>query len=168
MAKNKLERFYELKELATLNFASFDDCEWELRKLDEDLYYKAHLTKFTSESAWNCFEKDLILKNIELSDKIEIGIDFNVVSNPKTHKVSLTGSKYITDGEIITSFTIKDGKIVNISHRKGIVENDLEYAIVNIFRFINPLDLVKLVSKMRDNEIKTINGVKIIRLLNFF
>lgn len=108
------------------------------------------------------------MKCLKLSNKTEIGVDFNVVSNPHTHEVLQSNSKYITDGEVITSFTIKDGNIVKIGHRRGVVEDDLDYAVENIFNFISPSDLVDMVCSMQDRDFKYVNGLKIIRLLNFY
>ena len=108
------------------------------------------------------------MNGLNLTNKLTIGIDFNVVSNPNTHEVLKNESKYISDGEVITSFTIKNGEIVKIGHRNGVVDNDLEYATENIFKYINPLDLIKIVKSMVDEEYQYINGVKIIRLLNYY
>ena len=109
------------------------------------------------------------MQGIKLTNKTEIGIDFNVVSNPNTHEVPLRESKYIQDGEVITSFTIKDGNIIKIGHRKNIgVNDDLEYAVENIFKYISATDLIEMVTNMQDLENKYINGLKIIRLLNFY
>ena len=107
------------------------------------------------------------MQGIKLT-KNGIGIDFNVVSNPNTHEVPLSESKYIQDGEVITSFTIKDGNIIKIGHRKGVVDDDLEYAVENIFKYISATDLIEMVTNMQDLENKYINGLKIIRLLNFY
>lgn len=106
------------------------------------------------------------MQGLKLSNKIEIGVDFNIVSNPVTHEVLPSGSKYIRDGEVITSFTIKDGNIVSIGGRGK--ENALEYAVENIFNFISPSELVDIVTNMQDEEKKFLNGLKIIRLLNFY
>lgn len=112
------------------------------------------------------------MQGLNLSNKIEIGVDFNVVSNPTTHNVPPSDSKYIQDGEVITSFTIKKDKIVKISHRDGwgkdTINDDLDYAVENIFKFIKPSDLVELVLGMEDLEYKYLHGLKVIRLLNFY
>lgn len=106
------------------------------------------------------------MQGLKLSNKIEIGVDFNIVSNPVTHEVLPSGSKYIRDGEVITSFTIKDGNIVSVGGRGK--EDALEYAVENIFKFISPSELVDIVTNMQDEEKRFLNGLKIIRLLNFY
>lgn len=106
------------------------------------------------------------MNGLKLSNKIEIGVDFNVVSNPTTHEVLPSESKYIRDGEVITSFTIKDGNIVSVGGRGN--ENALKYAVENIFNFISPSELVDIVTNMQDEEKRFLNGLKIIRLLNFY
>ena len=108
------------------------------------------------------------MKCLKLTEKRPVGIDFNIVSNPNTHEVLETDSKYIQYGEVITSFTIKDNNIVSIGHRKGVVDDDLKYCMENIFNVISPVELVEMVNGMVDEEYKYVNGLKIIRLLNFY
>lgn len=108
------------------------------------------------------------MNGLKLTDKTVVGVDFNVVSNPTTHEVVENNSKYISSGEVITSFTIKDNNIVSIGHRKGTVEDSLKYCMDNIFNVISPTDLIGMVEGMVDNEFKYIKGLKIIRLLNFY
>lgn len=113
------------------------------------------------------------MNGLKLSNKIEIGVDFNVVSNPNTHEVIPRNSKYITDGEVITSFTIKGGNIVHIGNRDDGIGYDtkkdtLKYAVENIFAYVSATDLIEIVTNMQDQEVKYLNGLKIIRLLNFY
>ncbi|MBR3362536.1 MAG: hypothetical protein IKG40_01265 [Bacilli bacterium] len=113
------------------------------------------------------------MQGLKLSNKIEIGVDFNIVSNPVTHEVLPSGSKYIRDGEVITSFTIKDGNIVHIGNRDdgigyGTNKDTLKYAVENIFAYVSATDLIEIVTNMQDEEKKFLNGLKIIRLLNFY
>ncbi|MBR3362683.1 MAG: hypothetical protein IKG40_02015 [Bacilli bacterium] len=113
------------------------------------------------------------MQGLKLSNKIEIGVDFNVVSNPITHEVLPSESKYIRDGEVITSFTIKDGNIVKICSRDTSIdyatdEEDLQYAVENIFNYVSPTDLMEIVENMNDEEKIYLEGLKIIRLLNFY
>ena len=109
-----------------------------------------------------------IMNGLNLSGNLEIGVDFNVVSNPTTGEVLQSDSKYIADGEVITSFTIKDNNIVSIGHRRGVVDDDLKYCMDNIFNVMSPVALVELIEGMVDGEYKYVNGLKIIRLLNFY
>ena len=108
------------------------------------------------------------MNGLKLTKKTVVGVDFNVVCNPTTHEVKQTDSKYISEGEVITSFTIKDGNIVTIGHHRGEVDDSLQFASDNIFKFISPIELIKMVEGMQDHEYKYLEGLKIIRLLNFY
>ena len=108
------------------------------------------------------------MNGLNITDKLVVGLDFNVVCNPTTHQVIENNSKYISDGEVITSFTIKNDEIVSIGHHRGEVDDSLEFAVENIFNYIKPTELVEMVENMQDQEYKYIKGLKVIRLLNLY
>ena len=58
--KTNLNKLSELREIATLNFYAFDECEHELKEINEELYKEAWENNVSSVEAWDYFENRLM------------------------------------------------------------------------------------------------------------
>ena len=60
-----LAKVKELREMATLNFACFDEC-LELKEIDEELFEEAWNENWSSIESWDYFERKLVEKKTKL------------------------------------------------------------------------------------------------------